>query len=103
MSKQVRLTLPDDLYKLLEEQAAADDRTVANYITHLLKYLVKKYNKPGRSDTLLEFIQKKFDSESLLYFPPGVRTPLSPNTIHTMPSPETQTGRPIVTCEQKNK
>lgn len=59
MSKQVRLTLPDDLYKLLEEQVAADDRTSANYITHLLKYLVKKYNKPGRSDTLLEFIQKK--------------------------------------------
>ncbi len=80
MSKQVRLTLPDDLYKLLEEQAAADDRTSANYITHLLKYLVKKYNKPGRSDTLLEFIQKKFDSEPLLYFPPGVRSPL-PDTF----------------------
>lgn len=39
MAKQVRLTLPDDLYKLLEEQAEADDRPTANYITHLLKYI----------------------------------------------------------------
>lgn len=37
MSKQVRLTLPDDLYKTLKEQAGKDDRTIANYILHLLK------------------------------------------------------------------
>ena len=32
MSKQVRLTLPDDLYQHLKEQAGKDDRTIANYI-----------------------------------------------------------------------
>lgn len=90
MSKQVRLTLPDDLYKLLEEQAAADDRPTANYITHLLKYIVKKYNKPGITSTLMEFMQKTFEPElkSPIYFPPGVRTPLPPNIIHTIPIPE---------------
>ena len=92
MSKQIRLTLPDDLYKLLEEQAAADDRPTANYITHLLKYIVKKYNKPGMTSTLMEFVQNKLDDKNMsqLYFPPGVRTPLPPNTspIHTIPIPE---------------
>lgn len=86
MSKQVRLTLPDDLYQHLKEQAGKDDRTIANYILHLLK---QKNTTPS------------------IYFPPGVRTPLPPNTIHTMPSPEIQTERPIITCastsEQKNK
>ena len=86
MSKQVRLTLPDDLYQHLKEQAGKDDRTIVNYILHLLK---QKNLAPS------------------IYFPPGVRTPLPPNTIHTMPSPENgspaTTGRPIVTCEQKNK
>lgn len=83
MSKQVRLTLPDDLYKHLKEQAGKDDRTIANYILHLLK------NPPK--------------VQSPIYFPPGVRTPLPPNTIHTMPIPENPDGRPIITCEQKNK
>ena len=68
MSKQIRLTLPDDLYQHLKEQAGKDDRTIANYILHLLK-------------------QKK-STQNPIYFPPGVRTPLPPNTIHTMPSPE---------------
>lgn len=69
MSKQVRLTLPDDLYQHLKEQAGKDDRTIANYILHLLK-------------------QKQKNTTPSIYFPPGVRTPLSPNTIHTMPIPE---------------
>lgn len=69
MSKQVRLTLPDDLYQHLKEQAGKDDRTIANYILHLLK-------------------QKQKNTTPSIYFPPGVRTPLPPNTIHTMPSPE---------------
>lgn len=76
MAKQVRLTLPDDLYKTLKTQADADDRTVANYIVHLLK-------------------QKK-PTQNPIYFPPGVRTPLPPNTIHTMPSsenPDRETNR----------
>lgn len=84
MSKQVRLTLPDDLYQHLKEQAGKDDRTIANYILHLLK-------------------QKQKNTTSSIYFPPGVRTPLPPNTIHTMPVPENPDGRPIITCEQKNK
>lgn len=89
MSKQVRLTLPDNLAKLLNEQAGADDRTIANYITHLLKYIVKKYNKPGITSTLMEFMQKTFEFElkSPIYFPPGVRTPV-PAPIHTIPIPE---------------
>ena len=80
MSKQVRLTLPNDLYNSLKEQAAADDRTVANYIVHLLK-------------------QKK--SSAPIYFPPGVRSPIAPAStpIHTIPTPENR--QPIVTCTHK--
>ena len=84
MSKQVRLTLPDDLYQHLKEQAGKDDRTIAHYILHLLK-------------------QKQKNLAPSIYFPPGVRTPLPPNTIHTMPISENPDGRPIITCEQKNK
>ena len=83
MSKQVRLTLPNDLYNSLKEQAAADDRTVANYIVHLLK-------------------QKK-STQNPIYFPPGVRSPIVPAStpIHTIPTPENPDGRPIVTCTHK--
>lgn len=105
MSKQIRLTLPDNLYKLLEEQAEADDRPTANYITHLLKYIAKKYNRPGgTTNTLMEFVQNRMDGSSPLYFPPGVRTPVTPTTptpIHTMPSPENPDARPIITCDTK--
>lgn len=79
-SKQVRLTLPNDLYNSLKEQAAADDRTVANYIVHLLK-------------------QKKSTQQAPIYFPPGVRSPQMPTL--TMPIPENPDGRPIVTCTHK--
>ena len=84
MSKQVRLTLPNDLYNSLKEQAAADDRTVANYIVHLLK-------------------QKK--SSAPIYFPPGVRSPIAPAStpIHTMPILENPDGRPIITCDTPHK
>lgn len=74
MSKQVRLTLPDDLYTHLEEQAKKDDRTIANYILHLLK--------------------QKNTNPTPIYFPPGVRTPVTPVNIpdtaipKTIPSPE---------------
>ena len=81
MAKQVRLTLPDDLYKTLKTQADADDRTVANYIVHLLK-------------------QKKSIQQAPIYFPPGVRSP-APTPIHTIPTPENPDGRPIVTCTHK--
>ena len=79
-SKQVRLTLPNDLYNSLKEQADADDRTVANYIVHLLK-------------------QKK-STQAPIYFPPGVRSPITA-PIHTIPTPENPDGRPIVTCTHK--
>ena len=85
MSKQVRLTLPNDLYNSLKEQAAADDRTVANYIVHLLK-------------------QKK--SSAPIHFPLGVRSPLSTPTltsIPTVPIPENPDGRPIITCDTTHK
>ena len=85
-SKQVRLTLPNDLYNSLKEQAAADDRTVANYIVHLLK--------------------QKQKPQSPLYFPPGVRTPVTiPDNaiIKTIPSPENPDGRPIITCDTTHK
>lgn len=62
MSKQVRLTLPDDLYTHLEAQAKKDDRTVANYILHLLK------NPPT--------------TPPHIYFPPGVRTPVTPTPVN---------------------
>lgn len=83
MSKQVSLTLPDDLYNSLKEQADADYRTVANYIVHLLL----KRNK----------------SSAPIYFPPGVRSPIAPapTPIHTIPTPENPDGRPIVTCTHK--
>lgn len=85
MSKQVRLTLPNDLYNSLKEQAAADDRTVANYIVHLLK-------------------QKKSTQQAPIYFPPGVRSPITaPTPIHTMPIPENPDGRPIITCDTTHK
>ena len=87
MSKQVRLTLPNDLYNSLKEQAAADDRTVANYIVHLLK-------------------QKKSTQQAPIYFPPGVRSPiptLASTPIHTIPTPENPDGRPIVTCDTTHK
>ena len=86
MSKQVRLTLPNDLYNSLKEQADADDRTVANYIVHLLK-------------------QKK-STQNPIYFPPGVRSPLSTPTltsIPTVPIPENPDGRPIITCDTTHK
>ena len=72
MSKQVRLTLPDDLYQHLKEQAGKDDRTIANYILHLLK---QKNLAPS------------------IYFPPGVRTPLPPNTIPKSRNPDRETNR----------
>lgn len=86
MSKQVRLTLPNDLYNSLKEQAAADDRTVANYIVHLLK-------------------QKKSTQQAPIYFPPGVRSPIAPAStpIHTIPTPENPDGRPIITCDTTHK
>ena len=80
MSKQVRLTLPNDLYNSLKEQAAADDRTVANYIVHLLK-------------------QKK-SVQAPIYFPPGVRSPITA-PINTIPTPENR--RHIVTCDTTHK
>lgn len=79
MSKQVRLTLPNDLYNSLKEQAAEDDRTVANYIVHLLK-------------------QKK-SNQNPIYFPPGVRSPIPTPTL-TIPTPENPDGRPVVTCKK---
>lgn len=79
MSKQVNLTLPDDLYNSLKEQADADYRTVANYIVHLLL----KRNK----------------SSAPIYFPPGVRSPITA-PIQTIPTPENPDGRPIVTCKK---
>lgn len=99
MSKQIRLTLPDNLYKDLTEQAEADDRQLANYLTHMLKFIFKNYHKPGRTNTpLLTWLNNRLDDKNMsqLYFPPGVRTPLSPNTIHTMPSsenPDRETNR----------
>ena len=81
MAKQVRLTLPDDLYKTLKTQADADDRTVANYIVHLLK-------------------QKK-STQAPIYFPPGVRSPQMPTL--TIPTPENPDGRPIITCDTTHK
>lgn len=85
MSKQVRLTLPNDLYNSLKEQATADDRTVANYIVHLLK-------------------QKK-PTQNPIYFPPGVRSPIAPAStpIHTIPTLENPDGRPIITCDTTHK
>ena len=85
MAKQVRLTLPDDLYKILKTQADTDDRTVANYIVHLLK-------------------QKK-STQAPIYFPPGVRSPIAPAStpIHTIPTPENPDGRPIITCDTTHK
>ena len=85
MAKQVRLTLPDDLYKTLKTQADADDRTIANYIVHLLK-------------------QKKSTStpQAPIYFPPGVRSPIAA-PIHTIPTPENPNGRPIITCDTTHK
>lgn len=99
MSKQIRLTLPDNLYKDLTEQAEADDRQLANYLTHMLKFIFKNYHKPGRTNTpLLTWLNNRLDDKNMsqLYFPPGVRTPLPPNTIHTMPSsenPDRETNR----------
>ena len=86
MAKQVRLTLPDDLYKTLKTQADSDDRTVANYIVHLLK-------------------QKKQAQQAPIYFPPGVRSPITPAStpIHTIPTPENPDGRPIITCDTTKK
>ena len=88
MSKQVRLTLPNDLYNSLKEQAAADDRTVANYIVHLLKQ------------------KKSTQVQAPIYFPPGVRSPITTpahTPIHTMPIPENPDGRPIITCDTTKK
>ena len=87
MSKQVRLTLPNDLYNSLKEQAAADDRTVANYIVHLLKQ------------------KKSTQAQAPIHFPLGVRSPIAPAStpIHTIPTPENPDGRPIVTCDTTHK
>ena len=88
MSKQVRLTLPNDLYNSLKEQAAADDRTVANYIVHLLKQ------------------KKSTQAQAPIYFPLGVRSPIETPTltsIPTVPIPENPDGRPIITCDTTHK
>ena len=88
MSKQVRLTLPNDLYNSLKEQAAADDRTVANYIVHLLKQKQKKSTQ----------------AQAPIHFPLGVRSPIETPTltsIPTVPIPENPDGRPIITCTHK--
>ena len=82
MSKQVRLTLPNDLYNSLKEQAAADDRTVANYIVHLLK--------------------QKNTNPAPIHFPLGVRSPITA-PIHTIPTPENPAGRPIIPCDATHK
>ena len=88
MSKQVRLTLPNDLYNSLKEQADANDRTVADYIGHLLKQKQKNTNT----------------NPAPIYFPLGVRSPIETPTltsIPTVPIPENPDGRPIVTCTHK--
>ena len=88
MSKQVRLTLPNDLYNSLKEQADADDRTVANYIGHLLKQ------------------KKSTQAQAPIYFPLGVRSPIETPTltsIPTVPIPENPDGRPIITCDTTHK
>ena len=87
-SKQVRLTLPNDLYNSLKEQAAADDRTVANYIVHLLKQ------------------KKSTQAQTPIHFPLGVRSPITAPTltsIPTVPIPENPDGRPIITCDTTKK
>ena len=86
MAKQVRLTLPDDLYKTLKTQADADDRTVANYIVHLLKQKNTNTNP----------------AQAPIYFPPGVRSPITA-PIQTIPTPENPDGRPIITCDTTKK
>ena len=89
-SKQVRLTLPDDLYNSLKEQAEANDRTVANYIVHLLKQKQKQKNI----------------NPAPIYFPLGVRSPIETPTltsIPTVPIPENPDGRPIITCDTTHK
>ena len=85
MAKQVRLTLPDDLYKTLKTQADADDTTVANYIVHLLKQKQKNTNPTP------------------IYFPPGVRSPIAPASTLTIPTPENPNSRPIITCDTTHK
>lgn len=72
MSKQVRLTLPDDLYQHLKEQAGKDDRTVANYILHLLK------NPPK--------------AQSPIHFQPGVRDVPPGRTILNPENPYRETN-----------
>lgn len=71
--RKITISIPDDLYNQLDEQAKADDRSIANYIIHLLK----------QNKTLPP-----------VYYPANITpspSPSSPVTITTIPSPENPT------------
>lgn len=81
-SKQIKITLTKENYNKLKESAEKNYRTLSQEVNYRLHQLL---SRPGGLDSL---------SSSPIYFPPGVRTPVTPVNIpdtaipKTIPSPE---------------
>lgn len=59
MSQRITITLPDDVYHRIKEQASRDMRTIGAEITYLLKLYVPQYATVATAG---------------LSYPPGVRS-----------------------------
>ena len=73
---QIKVTLTEENYNKLKQSAEKNYRTLTQEINFRLSQLL---SRPGGLDAPLT---------SPIYYPPGVRTPLPPNIIHTIPIPE---------------
>lgn len=85
-TQQIKITLTKENYDKLKESAEKNYRTLSQEVNYRLHQLL---SRPGGLDSL---------SSSPIYFPPGVRTPVTPTSapIHTMPStenPDRETNR----------
>ena len=85
MAHRLTITLPDDVYEKIKEQAERDMRTIGAEIAYQLKLHVPAYKKEEQPAQPTTIIQHH------LSYPPGVR------------SPENPTGRPdIITTRAKS-
>ena len=82
MAHRLTITLPDDVYEKIKEQAERDMRTIGAEIAYQLKLHVPAYKKEEQPTTIIQHH---------LSYPPGVR------------SPENPVGRPdIITARVKS-
>ena len=72
MAHRLSITLPDDVYEKIKEQAERDMRTIGAEIAYQLKLHVPAYKKEEQPAQPTTIIQHH------LSYPPGVRSPENP-------------------------